>query len=69
MIITEIKEGDRVLARHIPSEVAWNTGLNFFSSDCEFQQVGTWGYDAGKNLLAHAHNEAIRQVKWTQEVF
>lgn len=57
----EIKEGDLVLARHI-SEADCKDGLNFFSSDNEFIQVGFWGYDSGKKLLAHIHNEVERKV-------
>lgn len=68
MAVVEIKEGERVLARHIPADSAWKEGLNFFSPDGDFQQVGTWGYGVGKVLAAHAHNEANRQVPWTQEV-
>lgn len=66
--VVEIKEGDLVLARHIPSEVAWQDGLNFFSEDGDFIQVGAWGYGAGKELKAHIHNEVKREVLWTQEV-
>ncbi len=66
--IVEIKEGDLVLARHIPASVAWNDGLNFFSQDEDFIQVGVWGYGAGKELKAHIHNEVKREVLWTQEV-
>lgn len=66
--ILEIKEGDLVLARLIPAAVAWRDGLNFFSSDGDFIQVGIWGYGAGKELNAHIHNEVPRQVLWTQEV-
>ncbi|KEI71956.1 hypothetical protein [Endozoicomonas elysicola] len=66
--VVEIKEGDLVLARHIPASTAWTEGLNFFSQDSEFMQVGVWGYDAGKELKAHIHNEVKREVLWTQEV-
>ena len=66
--IVEIKEGDLVLARHIPAAVAWNDGLNFFSQNHDFIQVGIWGYGAGKELKAHIHNEVKREVLWTQEV-
>lgn len=66
--ITEIKEGDLVLARHIPSDAAWREGLSFFSHDDDFIQVGVWGYDAEKSLKAHIHNEVSREVLWTQEV-
>ena len=66
--VTEIKEGDIVLARHIPADAVWRDGLNFFSSDDDFIQVGVWGYGAGKQLKAHIHNEVPRTVLWTQEV-
>ncbi len=66
--IIEIKEGDLVLARHIPATAAWQDGLNFFSKDEDFIQVGIWGYGAGKELKAHIHNEVKREVLWTQEV-
>ena len=68
MAINEIKQGDLVLARHIPAEEAWGNGLKFFSPDGDYQQVGTWGYEQGKTLLAHTHNEVSREVLWTQEV-
>lgn len=68
MSVVEIKEGDVVLARHIPSSAAWNEGLSFFSQDNEYIQVGVWGYSAGKELKAHIHNEVTREVLWTQEV-
>jgi hypothetical protein len=64
----EIKEGELVLARHIPASEAWGDGLKFFSPDGDYQQVGTWGYSAGKVLLAHSHNQVARTVNWTQEV-
>lgn len=67
MPVREIKEGELVLARHIPAEDAWGQGLKFFSPDGDFVQVGTWGYGAGKKLLAHTHNEVKREVLWTQE--
>lgn len=66
--VVEIKEGDLVLARHIPAGTAWREGLNFYSQDDDFIQVGVWGYDAGKRLNAHIHNPVSREVLWTQEV-
>ncbi|MHB1265447.1 MAG: hypothetical protein ACYC1S_13685 [Gemmatimonadaceae bacterium] len=66
--VLEIKDGDMVLARHVPAEAAWKGGLSFFSADEEFIQFGTWGYDSGKHLLAHTHNEVPREARWTQEV-
>jgi hypothetical protein len=68
MNFVEIKEGEMVLARHIPAKVAWNEGLSFFSQDAEYMQVGVWGYAAGKQLNAHIHNEVTREILWTQEV-
>lgn len=68
MAVKEIKEGDLVLARHIPSSDAWTDGLNFFSPDEEFIQTGTWSYSKGKELKAHIHNKVSREVLWTQEV-
>ena len=57
-----------VLATYIPAQTAWRPGLNFFSADGDFVQVGTWGYDAGKVLARHAHNRVTRAVTHTQEV-
>lgn len=68
MAITEIKGAEIVLARHITEDSAWGEGLKFFSPDEDYQQVGTWGYGQGKELLAHTHNEVAREVLWTQEV-
>lgn len=43
-------------------------GLNFCSEDTDFIQVGFWGYDSGKELVAHWHNYVERTVTRTQEV-
>jgi hypothetical protein len=64
----EVKDGDIVLARYISADSAWEGGLSFFSEDEDYIQVGTWGYDSPKELLAHTHNEVHRDVAWTQEV-
>ena len=66
MAIHEIKDGDTVLARHVTAE-EWGEGLKFFSADADFIQVGIWGYDEGKELLAHAHNDVPRTFNITQE--
>ncbi len=68
MATTEIKDGDLVLARHIPASDAWGDGLNFFSTNGDYIQAGTWGYDQGKTLLPHTHNAVPREIQWTQEV-
>lgn len=62
----EIKKDGAVLARHITPEDI-KDGLNFFSEDNEFIQVGAWGYDSGKELLAHIHNEVPRTAVRTYE--
>lgn len=56
-----IEKDGVVLAKHIQPQ-DWNEGLNFFSSDADFIQVGAWSYDAGKELLKHIHNEVERKV-------
>ena len=66
--IVEVMEGDVVLARRIPEAVAWRDSFQFFSPDDDYLQVGSWCYPEGKELLAHAHNEVLREVAWTQEV-
>lgn len=67
MAIREIKEGEKVLARHVPASDAWRQALKFFSPLGDYVQVGTWCYPSGEELLAHAHNEVNRQMLWTQE--
>ena len=67
MAIYEIKDGNTLLARHITADEWDKGGLNFFSSDSEFIQVGTWGYDNGKHLHAHEHNTVPRNTNLTQE--
>ena len=64
----EIIKDDIILARHIVKEDI-NQGLNFFSKDEEFIQVGVWGhYEKGKKLKAHIHNTVERVVNRTYEV-
>ena len=60
------KEEHRILAKLISPE-DWNHGLSFFSDDNEFIQVGTWYYDAGKQLSDHIHNEFERNTTRTCE--
>lgn len=67
MAIKEIKDGNQVLARHIPADTAWQSGLNFYSKNEEYIQVGVWGYGLGKRLQAHIHRQVGREVLRTQE--
>lgn len=62
----EIAKDGIILARHIAAEDI-SEGLNFFSQDSEFIQVGTWNYQKGKELLAHIHNEVPRTALRTYE--
>ncbi|MDD4153830.1 MAG: hypothetical protein PHT30_00270 [Bacilli bacterium] len=59
------KDG-RILAKLITPE-DWTPGLGFFSNDNEYIQVGTWFYDAGKQLADHVHYEFDRVAKRTCE--
>lgn len=63
----EIKKNGVVLARHITSQDI-KPGLNFFSEDADFIQVGVWGhYEKGKELKAHIHNTVERTANRTYE--
>ena len=63
----EIKKDGVVLARHITPEDI-KPGLNFFSQDEEFIQVGVWGhYEKGKELKAHIHNTVEHAANRTCE--
>lgn len=63
----EITKSGTVLARHIVPEDIKN-GLNFFSRDEEFIQVGVWGhYEKDKILNRHIHNEFCRESSRTYE--
>ena len=56
-----------MLARHITQEDI-KPGLNFFSKDEEFIQVGVWGhYEKDKELKAHIHNTVERMANRTYE--
>jgi quercetin dioxygenase-like cupin family protein len=66
MASRDITSDGVVLARIVTGD--WPTGLAFYSKDEEFIQAGTWGYDAGKELLAHTHNSVPRHFEYTQEV-
>jgi len=63
----EIFSHGRKLAIYIPSS-SWAQGLTFFSQNDDFIQVGIWGYNQGKKLQPHIHNEIKREINRTQEV-
>ena len=63
----KITNGDLVLAIIIRNN-DWEDGLNFISSDKDYQQVGIWKYNKGKKLVPHINLIEPRQVLHTQEV-
>lgn len=63
----KIMDGDLILAVII-RDTDWEEGLNFVSSEGDYQQVGIWGYDKGKKLAPHIHLIEPREVLRTQEV-
>ncbi len=64
----EIKKDNVVLARYITAKDI-KSGLNFYSLDSEYIQVGIWGqYEQGKELPAHIHNCFERTSYRTYEV-
>ena len=46
----------------------WEEGVQFVTSDEDYQQVGFWGYDKGHKAPAHIHLDRPREVPYTQEV-
>lgn len=66
MGVRVIKIKDTILAKVISPD--WNDGLSFYSDNGDFIQVGTWKYNASKELPAHIHNQVERSVNRTQEV-
>ncbi len=67
MTVEKISDKDSILAIII-RDADWQEGLNFISSEKDFQQVGIWGYNKGKRLEPHIHLRAPREVLRTQEV-
>jgi len=63
----EIIKDNMILARHIQRNDV-KEGLNFFSRDGEYIQIGEWNYPKGKKLLPHIHNEVERTINRTYEV-
>ena len=63
----KIVDGNRILAIVIRG-TDWEEGLNFVSSNEDYQQVGTWGYNKGQKLAPHIHLVAPREIQHTQEV-
>ena len=66
--MSEIKKDGAVLAKLITEE-DFRNGLNFFSSDADFIQVGVWkAYEKDKQLQAHIHNTVEKKASRTHEV-
>lgn len=67
MKVERIEDGNETLAL-VVRDKDWEEGLNFVSSEENYQQVGIWGYNKGKRLAPHVHLVAPREVLRTQEV-
>lgn len=63
----EIMFGKKVVARYITQDDI-KDGLNFYSKEEEYIQVGAWKYERGKELQAHIHNQVERSIDRTNEV-
>ena len=64
----KIVDGNATLAIVIRGADWEGGGLNFVSSNEDYQQVGIWGYSKGQKLPPHIHLIAPREVLHTQEV-
>ena len=62
-----IRDGEKILAI-IFLEDDWKHGLNFFTPESFFIQVGTWRYPKGKKLASHVHKTYERSVLKTHEM-
>ncbi len=63
----KIMDGDVTLALIIRN-ADWEEGLSFASSEGDYQQVGTWGFNKGYKSIPHRHLVAPRKSLRTQEV-
>lgn len=63
----EILHNGNRLALHLTLDDV-NSGLNFFTGEDEFLQLGAWRYESGKQLAAHNHNIVPRNSDRTQEL-
>ncbi len=64
----DITSENLVIARILKAEEIFKEGLNFYSSQNESVQVGTWNYPIGTELTPHRHNSVPRQFNKTNEV-
>lgn len=65
-MIEELEKDGKLYALIFGNE--WEEGLQFYTDDGDFVQVGTWNYPAGKILKPHAHKKCERKSLRTQEV-
>lgn len=45
----------------------WENGVNFVTSDEDYQQVGFWVCDKGHKAPPHIHLDRTREIPYTQE--
>lgn len=67
-MITKIIEKNGIIFAKKISLNNIKKGLNFYSNDEDFIQVGTWNYEKGQYLTAHNHNIVERKINRTNEV-
>jgi len=60
-------EKDGVLYAIVHRKDDWEQGLNFYTPDDTFIQVGTFWYQKGKQCAPHRHLHNDRPNKYTQE--
>jgi len=66
-VATQVFDVDGVPSAYLLRGGDWPQGLSFVTPDETFIQAGTWRYDAGTDLAAHAHKEYERVAMKTQE--
>lgn len=62
-----IFDGDLKLAT-VVHEPDIAKGLNWYSEDGDFIQIGTANFNKGKRIANHVHNKIKREINRTQEV-
>lgn len=65
---TQVLEVDGRPAAYLMRSNNWPAGLHFVTPDETFIQVGSWRYEAGRQLAAHVHKDYPRVATKTQEV-
>ena len=62
-----VKKGEVKFALKFCAAEDIKDGLNFFSYENDYLQIGGWRYSNGKVLQEHNHNQVKRSIDRTQE--